>query len=191
MKQIEFIVEIDKLKSIYRQTTLMDETRHENDAEHSWHLAVLAMLLSEYANKKEINVMHVMKMVIIHDLVEIDAGDTFAFDYEGNKDKEEREEAAAERIFGILPEDQRDEVYGIWREFEDRLTPEAKFAAALDRIQPLLHNYYTKGGTWKRHHVTLDRVLKRFECIKEGSEELAKFVEDVIKESVEKGYINK
>lgn len=189
MQQINFIIEIDKLKSIWRQTTLIDGSRRENDAEHSWHLAVMTMLLSEYANKKDIDVLRVMKMVIIHDLVEIDAGDTFAYDQEGYKDKEKREEEAANRIFSILPKDQYKEIYHLWREFEEGHTPEARFAAALDRVQPLLHNYYTEGGTWKQHNVTLDQVTKRFEPIKEGSEVLGKLVEEIINESVAKGYI--
>lgn len=191
MKQINFIVEIDKLKSIYRQTTLIDESRRENDAEHSWHLAMLTMLLAEYANKEDIDVLRVMKMVIIHDIVEIDAGDTFAYDYEGYKDKDEREKAAANRIFGLLPHDQGEEIHSLWREFEERETPEARFAAALDRVQPLIHNYYTKGGTWKKHEVTLEKVKKRFHCIAEGSEILAELVENIIDESVKEGYIKK
>lgn len=191
MKQINFIVEIDKLKSIYRQTTLIDESRRENDAEHSWHLAILTMLLSEYANKEDIDVLRVMKMVIIHDIVEIDAGDTFAYDSEGYKDKDEREKAAANRIFGLLPHDQGEEILSLWNEFEERQTPEARFAAALDRVQPLIHNYYTKGGTWIKHEVPLEKVKKRFHCIAEGSEILAELVENIIDESVKAGYIYK
>lgn len=188
VKQFNFIVEIDKLKSILRQTTLIDDSRRENDAEHSWHLAIMAMLLSEYAND-DVDVAKVIKMVLIHDLVEIDAGDTFAYDAIGYQDKEEREEKAAHRILGLLPKEQYHEMYQLWREFEERETPEAKFANALDRIQPLVHNFYTKGGTWVKHQINLEKVNRRFECVKEGSEILGEFVEHIIQESVKKGYI--
>ena len=188
MNQLNFIVEIDKLKNVLRQTTLIDDSRRENDAEHSWHLAIMAMLLSEYANDA-VDVLKVIKMVLIHDLVEIDAGDTFAYDVVGYEDKEEREEIAAHKILGILPTDQYQEIYQLWREFEDRITPEAKFANALDRIQPLIHNYYTKGGTWVKHHINRDKVNRRFECVKEGSESLGEFVEYIIEDSIKKGYI--
>lgn len=130
-KQIGFIVEVDRLKTILRQSSITDGSRRENDAEHSWHLAVMAVLLREYAEESRLDLLKVIKMLLVHDLVEIDAGDTFAYDEEGHKDKAEREEAAAERLFSLLPEDQRDEIYELWREFEDRRTPEAKFAAAL------------------------------------------------------------
>lgn len=139
-KQIEFMLEIDKIKNIYRQTYVLHEDRKENDAEHSWHLAILAFLLAEYANEP-IDVMHVMKMVLVHDIVEIDAGDTYCYDAEGSKTKAIREEKAAERIFGLLPDDQKQEFYALWREFEDNITNNAKFANILDRIQPLLLNY--------------------------------------------------
>ena len=139
-KQMDFIIEIDKMKNIYRQTLVLNEDRAENDAEHSWHLAMMVMLLSEYANEP-IDVLHTIKMVLIHDIVEIDAGDTYCYDEEGYKDKNERETKAAERIFGILPHDQKNEMYNLWLEFEDRKTPEAKFAAVLDRIQPIMLNY--------------------------------------------------
>lgn len=175
MKQMDFIIEVDKLKSIYRQTTLIDKSRHENDAEHSWHLAMMALLLSEYADRDNIDLLKVIKMVIIHDLVEIDAGDTFAYDLDGYKDKEEREKKAANRIFGLLPKDQFEEIYNLWQEFEEAQTDEAKFAVALDRTQPMLHNYYTDGGTWKEHNVTLGQVLKRFE----GIQKAQKYWEDL------------
>jgi len=189
MKQINFIVEIDKLKSVLRQTTIMDASRKENDAEHSWHLAMMAILLSEYANE-EVEVAKVMKKVLIHDLVEIDAGDTFAFDFVGHEDKAEREEKAARRIFSLLPEDQYKEVYDLWREFEDGDTPEARFARVLDRLQPLLHNYHTEGGTWQIHNIKRPLVEKRFECVKEGSEVLAALVAEIVEDSVKKGYLS-
>lgn len=189
MKQIDFIVEIDKLKNVFRQTTLIDESRRENDAEHSWHLAMMAIVLSEYANREDIDILRVMKMVTIHDLVEIYAGDTFAYDSVDYCDKYEKEESAAIKIFALLPEDQGEELYNLWQEFEELKTDEAKFAAALDRIQPLLHNYYTNGGTWVKHGVTLEQVKKRFQYVAGGSKVLAKLVENIINESVKKGYI--
>lgn len=190
-KQIDFIVEVDKLKSIYRQTTLIDKSRKENDAEHSWHLSIMALLLSEYADNKDIDLLKVIKMVIVHDLVEIDAGDTFAYDVEGYKDKEERENRAANRIFGLLPKDQFNEIYNLWQEFEIGETNEAKFAGALDRIQPMLHNYYTNGGTWKEHNVKSDQVLRRCEGIFKGSKTLGEFAQDIIDESIKRKYIQK
>lgn len=188
-QQIQFIIEIDKLKSVLRQTILMDGSRNENDAEHSWHLAMMAILLSEHANDKQLDVFRVMKMVLIHDLVEIDAGDTFAYDEKGYQDKAEREEKAADRIFNFLPAEQAEEIYQLWREFEDRQTPEARFAAALDRFQPLLHNFETEGYSWKKHGVTSTRVLKRNRAIAEGSETLWAFAEQLICDAVEKGYL--
>ena len=144
-RQIQFIIEIDKLKKIMRQTYLTDQSRKENDAEHSWHLAVMAILLAEYAKDDQIDLFHVLKMLLIHDLVEIDAGDTFCYDEDGNAHKLEKEIQAAERIFNLLPEDQARDFRKLWDEFEARQSPESRFAAALDRLQPLLHNSRTKG----------------------------------------------
>jgi len=188
-KQIEFIVEIDKIKHITRKTMLMDGTRHENDAEHSWHLGVMAILLSEYSNKKDLDVLRVLKMVLVHDIVEIDAGDTFCYDEKGCLDKREREEKAADRIFGILPEDQGREIRDLWEEFEECETPEARFANALDRFQPLLHNYINHGRSWKEHCITRDRVIKRNKPIQEGSRQLWAYVEKLVEDSVNKGYL--
>ncbi|HEU5140071.1 MAG TPA: HD domain-containing protein [Bacillales bacterium] len=188
-KQLDFIIEIDKLKNIYRQTILIDGSRRENDAEHSWHLAMMVMLLSDHANERGLDLLHSMKMVLIHDLVEIDAGDTFAYDEKGYEDKDEREQKAADRLFGLLPEEQGREIYGLWREFEERTTPEARFAAALDRFQPLLHNYYTEGASWKKHGITSNQVLERNKQIAEGSKDLWAFAEDLIRDAVEKGYL--
>jgi putative hydrolase of HD superfamily len=190
-KQIEFIVEIDKLKHVYRQTVLMDRSRNENDAEHSWHLSMLALLLSEYANEENLNLLQVIKMILIHDLVEIDAGDTFVYDDKGYEDKRAREEAAAERIFRILPEDQSEEIYELWEEFEKRETAEARFASAVDRLQPLLHNYYTKGHAWKKHGITSEMVLDKNKTIAEGSKDLWKFAQKIVHNAVEKGYLEK
>lgn len=188
-QQIQFIIEIDKLKSVYRQSILMDGSRNENDAEHSWHLAMMVLLLNEQANEENLDLFRAVKMVLIHDLVEIDAGDTFAYDEKGYEDKAEREQKAADRIFNILPSEQADELHELWREFEDRNTPEACFAAALDRIQPLLHNYQTQGASWKKHGVTSTQVLKRNRAIAEGSETLWTFAEQLIRDAVEKGYL--
>ena len=148
-KQIEFIVEIDKLKHVLRQSALIHDRRRENDAEHSWHLGVMAMLLAEYVREDSVDILKVMKMVLIHDLVEIDAGDTFAYDELGYEDKEERELQAAERIFSLLPSDQAGKMWELWQEFEEKQTPEARFAASLDRLQPLLLNYQHQGAYWK------------------------------------------
>src|SRR5204863_6389117 len=148
-QQIAFVMEIDKLKTILRQTSLMDNSRRENSAEHSWHLAVMALTLGDYAEPGT-DLTHVVKMVLVHDIVEIDAGDTFAYDAQGYTDKNEREERAAARIFGLLPKDQCDELLALWHEFEAIDTPEARFANALDRLEPLLGNYATGGGSWKK-----------------------------------------
>jgi len=144
IKQISFIIETDKLKTIYRQSLLSDKSRYENDAEHSWHLALMAALLSEHTNEK-VDLLKVIKMVLIHDLVEIDAGDTYCYDEKAKLDKREREEKCANRIFSLLPDDQRDEMFELWEEFEKMETAEAKFAAALDRLQPVLLNYTADG----------------------------------------------
>ncbi|AUS95909.1 phosphohydrolase [Clostridium thermosuccinogenes] len=190
-KQVEFITEIDKLKHINRQTILMDGSRHENDAEHSWHLAVMAMLLSEHAVDKNIDLLKVIKMVLVHDLVEIDAGDTYCYDEKACEDKAEREQKAANRLFNILPEDQAREIRKLWEEFEERKTPEACFASALDRFQPLLHNYKTQGKSWREHGVTKDKVIKRNKAIEDGSVTMWEYAERFINESVEKGYLGK
>ncbi len=187
-RQIEFILEIDKLKSILRRSYLVHNPRLENSAEHSWHLAVLAMLLAEHANT-EVNLLRVLKMLLVHDIVEIDAGDTFCYDVAGNETKAERETLAARRIFGLLPDDQREELHGLWEEFEARQTPEAKYAAALDRLMPLLHNYHTQGRSWREHGVTRELVLDRNRHIGEGSEAIWQYMEALIEDAEEKGYL--
>ncbi|MDK2805495.1 MAG: hypothetical protein PWQ94_659 [Thermoanaerobacterium sp.] len=189
-KQIEFLKEIDKIKQIFRQTLLMDGTRHEDDAEHSWHLAMMAMVLSEYA-KEKVDVSHVIKMVLVHDIVEIDAGDTFVYDEKGYEDKEEREKKAAERIFNILPQDQANEIKALWEEFEERKTPDAKFASALDRMQPIIHNYYTNGHSWREHGVKSHQVLERNKIVGEIAPELWQFINDILEDSINKGYIER
>ena len=187
-QQIQFIVEIDKLKGVLRQTLLTDSSRRENSAEHSWHLAMMAMLLSEYA-PAPVNVLQVIKMLLIHDLVEIDAGDIFCYDVQGNLGKAEREKQAAARLFGQLPVEQGIELRSLWEEFEAQQTAEAQFATALDRLQPLLHNQQTAGGTWRIHGITLDKVIERMKPIRTGTPQLWTLVEQVLVESVKAGYL--
>lgn len=189
MKQIQFITEIDKLKRIFRQNVVINTDRNENDAEHSWHLAIMAMLLSEYSEDQGIDTLRVVKMVIIHDLVEIDAGDTFCYDEKGYEDKEEREQKAAKRLFSILPPDQAQEIMGLWREFEELHTPEARFAACMDRMQPLILNYNTNGHTWQKPGVTSAKVLKRNELLEKNAPELWEFAKEIIEDSIKKGYL--
>jgi putative hydrolase of HD superfamily len=189
LKQIQFITEMDKVKNVFRMTKIHDGSRRENDAEHSWHLALMAFLLGEYSKDKSIDILKVMKMCIIHDLVEIDAGDTFCYDTKGNMDKLEREQKAAERIFGILPEEQGRELHALWEEFDAMETPEAKFAAALDRLQPVLLNILNKGGTWNEHGISKDRVVNRNKHIGDGAPELWDFASSLINDAVAKGYL--
>lgn len=190
-KQIEFIIEVDKLKQIYRQTLLMDGSRNENDAEHSWHLALMAMILHEYSPKKDLDITKVLKMLLVHDLVEIYAGDTFCYDEEANLNKTERELKAAERLFNLLPPDQSQELRALWDEFEERKTPEALFAASLDRIQPLICNYLTGGHTWVKYGVKSDKVLERNLLVKEGAPELWKLVEEIVEDSIKMGILER
>ncbi|MCI8508586.1 MAG: HD domain-containing protein [Lachnospiraceae bacterium] len=185
-KQLDFILELDRLKYIERQSYVADASRHENDAEHSWHLALMAMLLSEYANE-EVNVLHVIKMVLIHDAVEIDAGDTYAYDSEGNETKRAREEKAADRIFNILPEDQAGEMRKIWEEFEAGITPEAKFAAALDHIQPIMLNDITGGRAWREHGVAMSQVIDRNSDTHLGSETLWRHTKSLVEKNRDLG----
>lgn len=187
-QQIEFIVEIDKLKHVLRRNLVIDGSRRENDAEHSWHLAVMACLLQEYV-EEPVDLTRVLKMVLLHDLVEIDAGDVFCYDDQAHIGKAAREAQAAERLYGLLPEDQAQEYLDIWREFEEHRTPEAKFAACLDRLQPILQNYHTQGGTWVEYKVPLAKVRKRLEPIKEASVELGEFVEELICDALAEGFL--
>jgi putative hydrolase of HD superfamily len=188
-KQMEFLIEIDKLKSIQRKTKLIHEDRLENDAEHSWHLAMMALVLQGHANK-EINLFKVIKMLLVHDLVEIDAGDTFAYDEQGHTDKAEREQKAAERIFGLLPEEQAKELMELWVEFEERATPEAAFASSLDRLQPIIHNYHNDGASWRQYGITSGQVLKRNAGINEGSTKLWSYTQDIVQQAVDKGILS-
>lgn len=187
-RQVAFITEIDKLKKVLRQTILLDRSRRENDAEHSWHLAVMVMLLAEHSNEP-VDCQRVLKMVLIHDLVEIDAGDTYAYDAEAHHDKEEREQAAADRIFNLLPPDQASELRALWDEFEERNTPDARFAGAVDRMQPLLHNCLTEGQTWLHHGVKRSQVIERCRPIEDGSKVLWQYMLEQIDRAVELGHL--
>lgn len=190
LKDIEFIVELDKMKSIFRQTSIIGEDRREDDAQHSWHISLMAMVLSEYTNEK-VDLLKVIKMLLTHDLVEIYAGDTFCYDEKGNSDKREREIEAAEKIFGMLDEDKGQELRALWDEFEEIKTPEAKFATAMDRLQPMLNNYHNNGGTWKKFDISQADIYKRISPVKDSSEELWKFVEYMIEDAYDKGLISK
>jgi putative hydrolase of HD superfamily len=189
-QQIRFIVEIDKLKTVRRRTYVIDEHRSENTAEHSWHIAVMAMILAEYANEK-IDVTKVVKMALVHDIVEIDAGDTFMYDTVGALDKAEREQRAAERIFNLLPPDQAVEMRALWEEFEARQSAEARFAAAMDRLTPQLQNFNTNGGSWKDHAISRERVIDRNRTMGEGSADLWEFTQRLLDRAVEKGILTK
>tara|TARA_R110002049_G_scaffold292708_9_gene477352 strand:- start:677 stop:1267 length:591 start_codon:yes stop_codon:yes gene_type:complete len=190
LKQIEFIKEIDKIKYIQRRTKLFNSNRNENDAEHSWHLAMMAIVLNEYSEQK-IDILKVIKMVLIHDIVEIDAGDTFIYDQNKNHENTEEELKAAKRIFGILPKKQAKEFIQIWTEFEDGISNEAKFAKSMDRLEPLLQNTSNNGGTWKEFGVKYQTVYDKKKVIKNGSTELWNYAEKLIEDSVEKGILEK
>ena len=188
-RQIAFCREIDKEKLIGRQTYLSDGSHKENDADHAWHMAIMTVLLSEYANEK-IDVLKTMTMLLIHDIVEIDAGDTYAYDENAKKTQREREVKAADRIFGLLPEDQGRKFRALWEEFEAWETPEAKFAHTLDNIQPTMLNDASDGKSWVEHGVHLEQILKRNTSTKEGSEVLWDYAyENFIHPHVEKGHI--
>ena len=206
-KQLEFLLTLDKLKNVYRQTYILCDDlpqgskefddnfkekkplpRRENDAEHSFSLAIAAAVLAEYSNEP-VDVAKVMKMVLVHDAVEIYAGDTYCYDDEGAKTKEAREKAAAEKIFGTLPEEQAAEYRALWDEFERNDTPEARFSNAMDRIQPLLLNYSREGYSWKEYGVNSSQVRKRFDKVKDGSEELGRMVGDLLDKAIENGFL--
>lgn len=187
-KQLAFALEIDKEKNILRQTHLSRHGRREDDAEHAWHMAVMAYLLKEYANEK-IDITRVVMMCLVHDLVEIDAGDTYAYDEEGKKTQREREEKAADRIFGMLPSDQAEEFRSLFEEFDAYETPEACYAHTMDNLQPFLLNDSNDGGDWKEHDVSISEVLKRQSLSAKGSEELGKYITDRLEEHVKAGHI--
>ena len=186
-QQIQFILEVDKLKQILRQTLKTTDRQRENDAEHSWHLALMVLVLAEHANVPDLDVLKVLGMVIVHDLVEIDAGDTFVYDEAGMADKPEREQKAADRIFGMLPDDQEKHFRALWDEFEERATPEARFSAALDRLQPVLLNVNTDGHAWKHHGIRQNQVLDRNRHMAEGSEAIWEYARAEIQKAVDRG----
>jgi putative hydrolase of HD superfamily len=188
-RQIEFILEVDKLKHVLRQTILMDQSRRENSSEHSWHIALTVMVLSEYARDSGIDFFRVMKILLIHDLIEIDAGDTYCYDDQGRKDQAERERQAADRIFNILPPDQAGMFRELWDEFEERTTPESRFANALDRVQPFLHNYFTRGRTWQENDIKREQVKARMQPVEDGAPVLWSYVSSLIDDAVEKGFL--
>ncbi len=190
-RQIEFILEADQLKKIARKTTLLDVSRQENSAEHSWHIALLVLILSEYANHRQLDMLHVIKLLLIHDLVEIDAGDTYCYDEVGGRDQRKREIEAAERIFKILPEDQAIALRALWNEYEAKDTPESKFANALDRVQPFLHNYFTRGHTWQKYGIQKNQVIERMQPVREGSHFLWEYVLSLIDDAVQRGFLAK
>ena len=190
LKQVDFIKEIDKLKYIQRKTKLFKSNRHENDAEHSWHLAMMTIVLAEHSDVP-IDVLKVLKMVLIHDIVEIDAGDTFIYDAQKNHTNTSEELIAAKRIFGLLPQKQSDEFIAIWEEFEEGLTNEAKFARAMDRFEPLLQNTSNNGGTWVEFDVSYQKVYDKKKAIKNGSTTVWNYAECLIKQSVDSGILKK
>lgn len=185
-KIINFCVEVDKLKSVYRQTPIINEERYENDAEHSFHVALMAALLSEYAERK-VDTFKVVKMLLIHDIVEVYAGDTYAYDDEAKKSQKERELKAADKIFGLLPEEICREYKNLFLEFDDMKSDEALFANTIDRIQPMMLNYYGGGGSWREHHVPIEKIYKRLEPAKEISQKLYNFGKNMVDSFYEKG----
>lgn len=190
VKQVAFIKEIDKLKYIQRKTRLFNSDRHENDAEHSWHLAMMTLVLAEHSDVP-VDVLKVLKMVLIHDIVEIDAGDTFIYDTQKNHTNTTEELVAAKRIFGLLPEKQADEFMAIWEEFEEGLTDEAKFARAMDRFEPLLQNTSNDGGTWAEFDVSYQKVYDKKKAIKNGSTTIWNYAEGLLNQSVDRGILKK
>ena len=190
--QLKFTAEIDKMTSVYRKTLLIDRSRAENDAEHSWHIAVMALLFEEYAVEK-VDLRHAMEMLIVHDLIEIYAGDTFAYDVEGNKTKAAREEAAAEKLFSILPPEQGAKIRALWEEFDAHATPDARYADCLDKLQPYFHNIMTEGFTWRNaiagRRTTRKQVEQRMSPLKDFMPEVWKWVEHTMNEAVRQGWL--
>ena len=186
--QLAFLVELDRMKSIERQSPIYAGGRRENDAEHSWHIAVMAMVLREYA-AEPVDMGHVLEMLTVHDLIEIYAGDTFAYDAAGNSDKAAREAASADRLYAMLPEEQGAYYRALWEEFDATETPDARFAASLDRFQPLLSNWLNEGGTWRVHNVHPEQVYRRMEPLKTGAPKLWELADRIIRASVARGYL--
>jgi len=189
-QQIRFLLEVDQLKEVFRRTVLTRSRRRENDAEHSWHLCLCVLVLAEHAAAPGLDVLRALQMVILHDLVEIDAGDTFAYDTAGMVGQHEREARAADRIFGLLPEDQGRAFRALWDQFEARQTPEARFAAAVDRFQPMLLNAHTEGHAWRTHGVTHPQVVARNRHVAEGSPALWAYAARMVKEAVARGHLD-
>ena len=188
-RQIDFLIAVDGLKHVLRRTYLPDSDRRENSAEHSWHLAMAALVLAEHS-AAPVDVGHVLRLALVHDIVEIDAGDTFFYDAVGTLDKAEREQRAAERIFGLLPLDQAAEMRALWDEFEARATAEARLAYALDRFMPLLHNYLTEGRPWRQHGVSSEQVTAMTDHIAGGAAEVAALARDLVADAVTRGYFD-
>jgi putative hydrolase of HD superfamily len=184
-RQLDFILELDKLKTVLRQTSLVDGSRQETSSDHSWHIATMALLLLEHADE-EVDLLRVLKMLLVHDVVEIDAGDTFCYDTQAVQSQRQREEEAAQRLFGLLPDDQRDELEALWEEFEQRASPEARFAGALDRFQAVLLNHATGGGSWRLHGISVEQVTERNQPIGEGSTLLWNHVRKLLDDAVER-----
>ena len=187
-KQIKFALIIDEMKNIFRRNLIIDGSRRENDAEHSWNLAMLAMLFEEYSTEK-VNIERVLKIALVHDLIEVYAGDTFAYDVKGNEDKLQREIESANKLFGILDPEQGAEIRALWDEFEAKETAESKYANAIDRIQPLINNYMTNGHTWKEGDVHAPQILKRMDIIRTTTPALWPIVEGIISTSIESGIL--
>lgn len=190
LRQLDFILEIDKEKRITRQTSITGHIRKENDAEHAWHMALMSFILKEYSNE-DIDITRVIVMCLVHDIVEIDAGDTYAYDEEGKKTQAEREEKAKKRIFGLLPDDQAELFMGLFDEFEADVTPEAHFAHAMDNFQPLLLNNSNGGADWREHDVTYEKVMGRQSRTAEGSRDLFSVTKEIMDENVKKGSLKK
>jgi putative hydrolase of HD superfamily len=188
-QQIEFMLEVDKLKNVLRKTILMDRSRRENSAEHSWHIALTVLILSEYAKDSDVDLFRVMKILLIHDLIEIDAGDTYCYDDQARKDQARREKKAADRIFNLLPADQATTLRELWDEFEERKTPESRFANALDRLQPFLHNYFTEGQIWQENNIKSAQVKARMHPVDDGAPVLWNYVSSLIEDGVKKGFL--
>jgi putative hydrolase of HD superfamily len=186
--QIRFVLEIDRLKEIQRRSYLLESRRRENSSEHSWHIAVMAMVLAEHG-PRGLDLFKVLAMLLVHDLVEIDAGDTYCYDRVGAEDKAQREEEAAARIFGLLPRDQEQWMRSLWEEFEAGETGEARFAHAVDRLMPLLHNFHTQGKSWLEHSISREEVQDRMRPVSQGSEVLAELAREIIDQAVAKGYL--
>lgn len=188
-RQITFVKELDRLKGVQRQTWLADASRRENSAEHSWHIAVMALVLAEYSPRNDLDLGRVIQMLLVHDVVEIDAGDTFCYNREAVAQQVEHEERAAERLFGILPPDVATRFRGLWDEFEARRTPESLLANALDRLQPILNNYASGGKSWRANGITREQVRRRNRIVAEGAPELWAYIEDLLQQAVRQGFL--